>query len=259
LNKHLIAGALWLSALGASAFGADLPSRAAPQVFTVAQVAPSYSWTGFYVGVDAGYAFNGKADYTHRVNSNFGGIGGLYDNSVDGYTVGGHAGYNQQFGIFVVGLEASAAYANVKGNYNFSQYYNDTTTKISSLFTVTPRIGLTLTDRFLVYVKGGYAGGNVDSGQTYTPPKGAGLFWQNGKFQHGWTIGTGAEYALSQHISIGLEYNYIRLNDTTHTALDSFGTLTAISAKPDLHQAARLQSESIQVLSTGFLPPGLLR
>lgn len=227
-----------LAALIAPAVAADLPARTpAPAVFVQETIAPSYSWTGLYAGLNVGYVPNSTVDYTHRVNSNLGGVGGTYSNDVDGWTGGAHVGYNQQFGMLVVGIEGSASYANVKGNYDFAQYWNNTTTKVTSLFTVTPRIGLSfLGDRALVYVKGGWAGGNLEAGQTYTPPKFAGLSWSASDFHNGWTIGGGGEYALTRNWSVGLEYNYIRLNDVTHSAADSSGKFTAISAAPKLHE-----------------------
>lgn len=230
-NIALLVAALF----AAPAVAADLPARTyATPPATFAQL---YSWTGFYVGLNGGYVLNSSIDYVHRINSNFGGVGGTYTNDFDGWTGGAHAGFNYQMGVFVVGLEGSAAFANVNGNYDFTQYHNNTTSKIDRLFTITPRIGVSVFDNsVLLYVKGGWAGADVVSGQAYTPLIGKSVFWSNGQFQSGWTVGAGFDYALTQHVILGLEYDFVRLNDSTHSAVDSTGTLTQISAKPDLHQ-----------------------
>ena len=68
MKRILIAGALALAA-AAPAFAADLPPPAAPPPRApVAYVpaAPVFNWTGFYVGLNAGYAF-GNSSWTTPV------------------------------------------------------------------------------------------------------------------------------------------------------------------------------------------------
>ena len=58
--RRLVLAAAGLVSLGATAFAADLPSRATP---APVGLAIPYSWSGFYVGVNAGYGFS---DNRHR-------------------------------------------------------------------------------------------------------------------------------------------------------------------------------------------------
>ncbi len=69
LRRILLASA-GAMALAGTAFAADLPLRAPPPVY----VAPVFSWTGFYVGGQLGYAW-GKDPST--VNSAY---SGFFDN-----------------------------------------------------------------------------------------------------------------------------------------------------------------------------------
>ena len=59
MRKILLASVALCSA--SAAFAADLPSRvAAPAPAPLAYAAPVFTWTGFYVGVNAGAAWTGK-------------------------------------------------------------------------------------------------------------------------------------------------------------------------------------------------------
>lgn len=51
--------------LGSGAQAADLPSRAAPPL--AAPLLPAFTWTGFYVGVNAGAGFGlNRGGYNYR-------------------------------------------------------------------------------------------------------------------------------------------------------------------------------------------------
>ena len=56
MKKTTLVGALALGLLSTSAFAADLPSRKMAPVAPVTY-APAFTWTGFYVGANAGYGF----------------------------------------------------------------------------------------------------------------------------------------------------------------------------------------------------------
>src|ERR1700757_4316599 len=99
-----------LMALGtAAAQAADLPTRkeAPAPVF----VPPPFTWTGFYVGLNAGGIWSSgsrsatlfaPAAFPFPVTADFpGGLG----NGSAGFIGGGQAGYNWQTGAFVFGVE----------------------------------------------------------------------------------------------------------------------------------------------------------
>ena len=159
----LFAAALACIATVSSAAAADLPSRAGPSGFASPLPLP-FTWTGFYVGGNAGGVFNGGN------TSNFFGNGPGAANAItngtrpmsssdrnSGFTGGGQVGYNNQFGTvgfgggpggFVVGVEADAVYTGIN---NTQMFQSD---RASILATRTDFVG-TVRGRF------GYGFGNL--------------------------------------------------------------------------------------------------
>ena len=88
------------------------------------------------------------------------------------------------------------------------------TSELKTIYTATGQIGYAM-GRTLVYVKGGYAGGRMDLDSTTLPaPSAIGPTKTN---LNGWTIGGGIEQALDKNFSIGLEYDFIRLEGDAST------------------------------------------
>ena len=112
MRKHVLtlAGAATI-ALSSAGLAADLPSRAPPPPIVAV---PIFTWTGFYIGVNAGWGSrqnNSNDPVFLDENLGVGLVGlngtvlfpGIDDNT---FTGGGQIGYNYQIGSFVVGLEA---------------------------------------------------------------------------------------------------------------------------------------------------------
>ena len=62
--KKILLASVALFGFAGAASAADLPVRAAPPAPIIAAV-PVFTWTGFYVGVNAGYGWNAN-DRHHR-------------------------------------------------------------------------------------------------------------------------------------------------------------------------------------------------
>src|SRR5947209_10868611 len=146
------------TAMAGSAYAADLPSRRAPPVAYVPPI-PIFTWTGFYVGVNAGGAFraNNNSGFNNAVF--FGGAApfATANTSNSGRFIGGgQVGVNYQINQFVVGVEGDGQVlvGSNNNNNNFGFIGNGSTT--SFLGTLRGRAGLAV-NRFLVYGTGGVA------------------------------------------------------------------------------------------------------
>lgn len=186
---------------------------------TKAPAPAAFSWTGFYIGAEAGYAWgnNGFTNSYDPLNpSTLLPVDASY--SLDGGMVGGQIGYNYQIGQFVLGIEADAAWANISGNGYTSNNIapsciqsNDAChSKIDALGTITGRFGVAF-GQTLLYAKGGAAWGQVNHTAGYTAPLDPGFNYSASTDQTrwGWTVGGGAEYAFTKNWSAKVEYNYI--------------------------------------------------
>ena len=191
MKKYLLASvaALGLVAAGAAS-AADLPSRKGPVAAPV-YMPPAFSWTGFYLGANAGYGWG-------NVNANgFANVGDL-----DGFVGGGQVGYNYQMGQFVLGLEADLQGADLSSGNNLGALR----VKTDYFGTVRARAGVAF-DRFMPYITGGWAYGNV---KTSIPA----LAWSSDRSHTGgFAVGGGLEYAVTNNIIAGVEYLYVDLGE----------------------------------------------
>ena len=191
MKKYLLASvaALGLVAAGAAS-AADLPSRKGPVAAPV-YMPPAFSWTGFYVGANAGYGWG-------NVNAN----GWANVGDLDGFVGGGQIGYNYQMGQFVIGAEADFQGADLTSGNNLGLVR----VKTEYFGTVRARVGVAF-DRFMPYITGGWAYGNV---KTSIPAIG---FSSDRSHTGGYAVGAGLEYAVTNNIIAGVEYLYVDLGE----------------------------------------------
>ncbi len=193
------------SLAASSAIAADLPSRKIAPVAPVMTVAPVFSWTGIYAGVNGGYGFSANGS---KVKSSVHAARSFRSEHKGGFVGGGQLGYNYQIGSVVVGLETDINYADLRQRASIGRY--DARTRVNWFGTVRPRIGFLPTERLMVYGTGGLAYGDVST----KAGRGAVNFVQTGKdskVRVGWTLGGGVEYALTDNVSLKGEYDYVDL------------------------------------------------
>jgi len=238
MKKFLLAGVTALTLVSGAAGAADVATRA-PNYY--AQVA-AYNWTGWYGGINAGgFWGHSKADVTQAGDTAAGfGVGGCptllscafsQTNSPEGFLGGVQAGYNYQVGAFVYGIEADFDWRHSQKSSTpmvFEAFGDNdvSTTKQNWFGTLRARLGFIPADRWLAFVSGGLAYGSLQHTLTqqwcfltaappFCMPSRA---ISNSVIKVGWTIGTGAQYAINNNWLLGAEYLYISLGDDTVTA-----------------------------------------
>ena len=191
---------------------AAVPAFAADPAVEAPAAAP-FSWSGFYAGVQAGYAWGeSDADYFELVPP------GVTPMDPDGGLIGGYVGYNHQFANNVVlGVDADIAYANVDGTGIFidgafgPQPGETDSARLEWSGAVRGRAGFAM-GRFLPYVAGGVAFGGVDHEAVSANP----VF--NGSWSDtytGYTVGAGAEYAFTDKVIFRGEYRFTDFGSQT--------------------------------------------
>jgi outer membrane immunogenic protein len=214
-----------------AAFAADLPTReAAPAAPYVA--VPAFTWTGFYIGVNAGYGFsetgrnslgsfeatpgslsNSLSRYSGTVRS------GASNDDNGGFVGGGQIGYNYQIGNWVIGIEADAQFADLNNSRagdrvtlhpdpgGFIGARNANFGGIDWFGTVRGRLGYSF-DRLLVYGTGGFAFGGADNNDS----DGFDHFRaRNDDIRTGFAAGGGIEYAFTPNFTGKIEGLYVNL------------------------------------------------
>jgi outer membrane immunogenic protein len=239
---------------------ADLSSPApAPLYAEAPATTPEYNWSGFYVGGNAGFSW-GNVDTALSVadgptfpNCHFCDAPGVYLDiptvqsagspavSPNGFIGGGQFGYNWQASHLVVGLELDFDASDLKATNNITTTLAQitalgvctakclanlsTTVSTDWLFTARPRLGYAW-NQTLFYGTGGLAVTDVKFSQSYSdninnPPEGNGIESASAsKTLLGWTVGGGAEQALTQNWTVKAEYLY-----TNFGGFNAFGVL----------------------------------
>ncbi|QHQ37325.1 outer membrane beta-barrel protein [Algicella marina] len=162
----------------------------APAPVAVAPV--GVDWTGFYAGAQAGYGFGTADDGA--------------DADFDGAFGGVLAGYNYDFGRFVVGSEL---------DLNIADLSIDGGGEIDQLARLKLKGGVEV-GRALLYGTAGGAYANVNAA-------GGDLS------DYGYVVGAGVDYLVSDNIVAGVEYLYHDFNDIDDSGIDA--TAHTVGAK----------------------------
>lgn len=184
---------LLLASIASAACAADM---SAPRVaYTKAPaVSPVTNWSGFYIGVMGGYGAEATSDPV----------------GIKGGFAGGTLGYNWQSGIYVAGIEADGAWADISQTATVVPV--TLTDRIQSLGTVRGRVGVTF-DQVLLYGTGGFA-----IADNKLSASALGLTFSDSKVHTGWVAGAGVEWMFTPGWSLKAEYLYRRFDSQTYFA-----------------------------------------
>lgn len=194
MKQYLLAGVAAIAMMvggSAAVRAADLP---APEVPMIAAAPPAiYDWTGFYIGANVGYGF-GKFDGQSGARQ-----AGFKDKDFNGIAGGAQIGGNWQWDKFVAGLETDIQGTGFDSD-NGKKFKPD-----GGIFgTVRGRVGFAF-DRFLVYGTGGFAYSDINIKANGNN--------NDDDIKIGWTAGGGVEAAVTDNISVKVEYLFADLGD----------------------------------------------
>jgi outer membrane immunogenic protein len=232
-----LSGAIGLL-IASSAVAADLPTRKSAPVF---EAPAAFTWTGFYFGANAGGAFSSNkfaADPLAGIAAfaaNVAVVAGTGSSNSTSFTGGIQAGYNQQFSNLVLGVEGDVEYIGGRRTRDTGNLAvgGATVRDMDSMGsdwmpTVRARLGWAF-DRSLIYATGGAAFADMQFSRSQNwsldaCPVVAGLnACHTGSSSNsvGWTVGGGAEYALTNNWIIRAEYLYADFGKVKFTTISN--------------------------------------
>lgn len=175
-----------------------------------------FDWSGFYAGLNAGYAFGGEDAV--GLLPGFGNVGDLNLNGVYG---GVGAGLNYQMDQIVLGIEGDIQLGDISDSDSALFAMSDDANYFGTL---RARAGIAF-DSALIYATGGLAFSSFDYEVV-----GPGVNIDNSFSKVGYVFGGGLEYAFDEAWSFKAEYLYASFGSKN---LSSGGQTT--KATPDFH------------------------
>lgn len=185
------------------------------------------SWTGFYIGVNAGVAFNNVQLKAQQLG--FSNLSGTYNTNSKFSTFfpGIQLGYMYQLPhYFVSGIEANVTInTNQKDILNYNCVYNN---NVYDQFSFRDQLQSSIKGRlgrainwnksiFLPYLTAGVSFANV--GLTYKNE--GGDYYSKNTTSSGWLFGTGIEWIFSKKWSFRAEYSYINYGNAINMNIPS--------------------------------------
>jgi len=248
--KKLFLGSVALVALGLVAPAAFAAERAVPAYTPPPPPVPVYTWTGCYVGANAGSSSGNSQHFTTAGSILTGAVpqpvagGNITDSfNLSGFIGGGQLGCNWQWGAWVFGVEGDGsatnkegqafetALASVPGLAARANWISQTQERW--LVTARGKLGWTWWDKSMIYVTGGGAWAKIDASE-FLANNSFGTGHQESNTRSGWTVGGGLEYALGYGWSVKSEFLYA-----------DFGTFQTFTSPP--FGAAGIEPRDVKV------------
>jgi outer membrane immunogenic protein len=217
MKKLLVAGIAAAAFCGAPALAADMPVKS--------PYAPAFSWTGCYVGANAGFG------WAKTTGDGVPAVGAVAQGShtADGAVGGGQTGCDYQTGAWVFGVQGMFDGANLKGS-NVDPFAPAFTfaSKHPWFGTLSARIGYTIQPMTLLYGKIG--GGWLRSESTFNA---AGATDMGKTTRSGLMFGGGIEHMFAPNLSAFVEYDNMNFGTKGVIMTDNIGVSLARPTKQD--------------------------
>lgn len=259
MNKFVLAVSI-LAVNAASASAADMAVKARPMA-----VPEVFSWTGFYVGGNVGYAWGTTNISGTEASPLFLPIDLTAVSTAaspklrsDGFTGGAEAGYNWQMSGTVLGVAADINSFRLRGGttgaFPFpstlpggaigppTSFFSSTSSFSTDwLFTGRGRLGWA-NDHWLLYATGGVAVTNLSVNQSIPQLAPFVFNASSSSTRVGWTAGAGFEYAMTRNWSVKGEYLYLDFGN-----LNGVGVLTPTFAALTYNNSTHLTANIARV------------
>jgi outer membrane immunogenic protein len=216
MKKTLLLLALFSAAAG-SAQAADMPLKAPVAV-------PVWTWTGLYLGINAGWG-EAKSSWCTEATLVTGCAGtDLVSQTGNSFVGGVQVEARYQWGNVVFGLGGDASLFNNSATSpaalpaGFPNRFR--TTSFSDLYSVYGQLGYSL-GSVLLYGKGGWAGAGMRYEANNTNLGGFNLSASTDV--GGYVAGGGIDYMVTRNFVIGVEYDYYRFNVGAFNGLTNTG------------------------------------
>jgi outer membrane immunogenic protein len=196
MKRILLAGAAF-AALSSASFAADLS----------APVEDADVWSGFFIGIQGGYAFKDVELTTDD------GTPVSTDIESDDFVIGAYYGRNWQSGNLVFGLDSSFSYIGLDED----DVGDDTFFEADFLGLSRLKVGYAFDDT-LLFVAGGLA-------TTFFEAEDPAFDEEDDDWAFGWTVGAGVEHKFSDNWSARIEYAYFHIESDDMELPTDVGTI----------------------------------
>jgi outer membrane immunogenic protein len=229
----LAAASLLSIATAGAASAADMAVKALP----VSPPATVYNWTGWYVGVNGGWAFDNNSTGslvafapTFAAAVAAGGTPTFFGAKHEGGFGGGQVGYNWQMANWLVGVEADIQGADIgrtstvvfPGGGGIVPSTSTGRDHIDWFGTLRGRVGVTAGPA-LFYGTGGLAYGGVKTNVTnvFVPVASGNALGSDSSTRVGWAAGAGVEWGFAPNWTVRGEYLHMDLGRSNVTIADT--------------------------------------